>query len=163
MSVRVLVGHVLDRLRELPDESVHCCVTSPPYYGLRDYGIEPQVWGGDPGCEHGWGAHGALASERLCCRQRRRPAPDVAARRTAKTARHRRRPFCRHCNAWRGSLGLEPTLDLYLDHMVEIFRELRRVLRKDGTCWLNIGDSYSSDVRSGAATAEQSRTGLDPR
>jgi DNA modification methylase len=42
--VQILTGHVLDRLAELPDESVHCVVTSPPYYGLRDYGIEPQVW-----------------------------------------------------------------------------------------------------------------------
>jgi hypothetical protein len=54
--------------------------------------------------------------------------------------------FCR-CGAWRGDLGLEPTLDLYLDHMVEIMREVRRVMRKDATCWLNIGDSYNN-VRS---------------
>jgi hypothetical protein len=46
----------LDRLAELPDESVHCCVTSPPYYGLRDYGTEPQVWGGNRGCSHKWDA-----------------------------------------------------------------------------------------------------------
>jgi DNA modification methylase len=52
--IRIFVGHVLDKLADLPDESVHCCVTSPPYYGLRDYGIEPQVWGGKPGCEHEW-------------------------------------------------------------------------------------------------------------
>ena len=90
MTVRIMVGHVLDQLALLPDESVHCVVTSPPYYGLRDYGIEPQVWGG----------------------------------------------------AWRGSLGLEPTLALYLDHMTAVFREVRGVMRKDATCWLNMGDSY---------------------
>lgn len=83
MSVTILRGHVLDRLRELPDESVHCCVTSPPYYGLRDYGVE-------------------------------------------------------------GQLGLEPTLAEYLDNMVAVFREVRRVLRSDGTLWLNIGDSYAT-------------------
>lgn len=84
MSVRILRGHVLDRLRELPDESVHCCVTSPPYYGLRDYGVP-------------------------------------------------------------GQLGLEPTLQEYLDNMVAVFREVRRVLRSDGTLWLNIGDSYAAN------------------
>ncbi|EQD50672.1 hypothetical protein B2A_07221 [mine drainage metagenome] len=48
----LLQGHVLYRLLELPDESVHCVVTSPPYWGLRDYGVDPQVWGGDPACPH---------------------------------------------------------------------------------------------------------------
>jgi DNA modification methylase len=89
VTVRILTGHVLDRLAELPAESVHCVVTSPPYFGLRDYGIAPQVWGGD---------------------------------------------------AWRGSLGLEPTPALYIEHLVAVFREVRRVLRKDGTLWVNIGD-----------------------
>lgn len=52
--------------------------------------------------------------------------------------------FCRHCNAWRGTLGLEPTPELYVKHMVQVFREVRRVLRSDGTVWLNLGDSYST-------------------
>ena len=48
------------------------------------------------------------------------------------------------CGAWRGSLGLEPTPELYVAHLVEVFRELRRVLRNDGTLWLNLGDSYAT-------------------
>ena len=75
-------GNALERLREMPDESVHCVVTSPPYWGLRDYGV-----------------HGAY--------------------------------------------GLEPTLDEYIERMVEVFREVRRVLRKDGQLWLNLGDAYA--------------------
>ena len=75
-------GNALERLREMPDESVHCVVTSPPYWGLRDYGV-----------------HGAY--------------------------------------------GLEPTLNEYIERMVEVFREVRRVLRKDGTLWLNLGDAYA--------------------
>ena len=67
----------------LADESVQCCVTSPPYYGLRDYGID-------------------------------------------------------------GQLGLEPTPGEYVARMVEVFREVRRVLRDDGVCWLNLGDSYNN-------------------
>ncbi len=83
MSVRILVGDALARLRELPGESVHCCVTSPPYFGLRDYGVE-------------------------------------------------------------GQIGLEATPAAYVERLVEVFREVRRVLRRDGTCWVNLGDSYSS-------------------
>lgn len=83
VTVRILRGDVLAMLATLPDESVHCCVTSPPYYGLRDYGVA-------------------------------------------------------------GQLGLEPTLAEYVEKMVAVFREVRRVLRSDGTLWLNIGDSYQS-------------------
>ena len=74
-------GHVLEVLGGMEAGSVQCCVTSPPYWGLRDYGLEPVVWDGDPECEHQWGKtiHGE--------------------------------PVCRLCGAWRGSLGLEPTVD----------------------------------------------------
>lgn len=143
MAVRIIQGHVLDRLRELPDESVHCVVTSPPYYGLRSYGTEPQVWGGDPTCEHVW-----HESERSFEQgNKRKPSDDgIAGRNRAgdKAVPVRiiaSEGFC-HCGAWRGDLGLEPTPSLYLKHMVEVFREVRRVLRKDGTCWVNMGDSY---------------------
>jgi len=83
----ILVGDVLERLRELPENSVHCCVTSPPYWGLRDYGVD-------------------------------------------------------------GQIGLEATPDEFIGKMVEVFRAVRRVLREDGTLWLNIGDSYASSGRS---------------
>ena len=81
-TVTVLQGHVLDRLREMPDNSVHCVVTSPPYWGLRDYGCE-------------------------------------------------------------GQIGLEKTIEEYVAKMVEVFAEVRRVLRKDGVLFLNLGDSYA--------------------
>lgn len=87
---RIDQGHVLDLLRAMPSESVQTCVTSPPYFGLRSYSTEPQVW------------------------------PD----------------------GWVGELGLEPTVQLYVLHITEIFREVRRVLRRDGTCFINLGDSY---------------------
>ena len=79
---RIIQGDVLKVLPTLPAESVHCVITSPPYYGLRDYGIS-------------------------------------------------------------GQLGLEDTLNEYLENMVAVFREVRRVLRGDGTLWLNIGDTYA--------------------
>lgn len=84
MSIRILNGDVRQILPILPDESFDCCVTSPPYWGLRDYGVA-------------------------------------------------------------GQIGLEPTMQEYLDTMVGVFREIRRVLKSDGTFWLNIGDSYAAN------------------
>src|SRR5258708_6254929 len=55
LSIRIIHGDCRDVLRELPDASVQCCVTSPPYWGLRDYGVDATIWGGDPECEHEWG------------------------------------------------------------------------------------------------------------
>lgn len=85
MSYSILRGDVIDRLRELPGESVHCVVTSPPYWGLRDYGMA-------------------------------------------------------------GQIGLESTPAEFVAKMVDVFREVRRVLRSDGTAWVNVGDSYASSV-----------------
>lgn len=84
-------GHCMDVLRTLPAESVQCCVTSPPYFGLRAYGTEQQAW------------------------------PD----------------------GWCGELGGEPTVQMYVEHLLAVFREVRRVLRPDGVLWLNLGDSYA--------------------
>jgi len=78
----ILNGDAIVELKKIPGESVHCCVTSPPYYGLRDYGFE-------------------------------------------------------------GQIGLEKTPEEYVARLVEVFREVRRVLRDDGTLWLNLGDSYA--------------------
>ncbi len=82
MSIRILTGDCRDVLRTLPDQSVHCCVTSPPYFGLRDYHVDDQI-------------------------------------------------------------GMEATPAAYVERLVEAFREVRRVLRDDGTFWLNLGDSYA--------------------
>ncbi|PNA03569.1 MULTISPECIES: site-specific DNA-methyltransferase [unclassified Pseudomonas] len=79
---RILVGDCIDMMRMLPDKSVHTCVTSPPYFGLRDYGVDRQI-------------------------------------------------------------GLEETPGEFIARLVEVFREVRRVLRDDGTIWVNMGDSYA--------------------
>lgn len=143
MTVKILQGHCLDVLKTMPDESVHCVVTSPPYLGLRDYGVEPQMWGGDDRCEHEWGD--TLIS--LVNDSNRGtmnwttgwdPASKVLGQKVSQGQ------FCQLCGAWRGSLGLEPTPELFISHLVQIFREVRRVLRKDGTIWVNIGDSYAA-------------------
>lgn len=155
--VTVHLGHVLDVLPELPAASVHCCVTSPPYWGLRDYGTPPQVWGGDPDCEHEW-AHAAITVERgkggnwtqaangpqlLTGGVQTRFAGDTRTAREDTERATVEQGFCSRCGAWLGSLGLEPTPELYVEHLVAVFREVRRVLRPDGTLWLNLGDSYA--------------------
>lgn len=129
-------GHVLDVLAAMPAESVDCCVTSPPYWGLRDYKLGPQVWDGQPECEHEWGIEIPLAAGSGGESDKQL---SNAGSRFATTSGQ----FCRLCDAWRGSLGLEPTPELFCQHIVQVFREIKRVLRKDGTLWLNLGDSYA--------------------
>ncbi len=96
MNATILTGDVLDMLRTLPDASVQCVITSPPYWGLRDYGVP-------------------------------------------------------------GQIGLEPTPAAYVARMVEVFREVRRVLRDDGVLFLNLGDSYNG---SGGAGGDYNAGGL---
>ena len=96
--ITILQGDVVEQLKTLPDKSVHCTVTSPPYYGLRNYGVE-------------------------------------------------------------GQIGLEKTPEEYVQKLVEVFREVRRVLRDDGTLWLNLGDSYAGGGGSSGHTSETKNFG----
>ena len=122
-------GDVMERLREMAPESVHCCVTSPPYWGLRKYGHwrMQTLWGDLAHFPESRRYRGELHLFWLRWR-----------------AAERGGVFCRWGCCWIGALGLEPTIGLYVSHMVEVFREVRRVLRKDGTVWLNLGDAYNA-------------------
>jgi DNA modification methylase len=129
------VGDVRECLRELPDESVHCVVTSPPYWGLRDYGTG--LWdGGDPDCDH---VSGPARQDQ----DRETPGGRGGSFRGGDL---QYRDICGKCGATRidRQLGLEATPDEFVAAMVAVFGEVRRVLRADGTCWLNLGDSYAS-------------------
>lgn len=141
MSVQILKGDCREVLRTLAADSVQCVVTSPPYWGLRDYGIPPSIWGGDPDCEHQWG-------------------DEISVNDTNHTTKARWQ-FCQHCNAWAGAFGLEPTYQLYVEHSVEVFSEVRRVLRPDGTLWLNLGDSYCSGGRTTWRSGASANKGQD--
>lgn len=125
----------------LKDESVHCIVTSPPYYGLRKYNIPDSIWDGEVACDHQWNEivvpatngiihDGGMSGEKLSG--------------NSATRRPRRSKLCVKCGAWKGQLGGEPSIGLYVSHLVQTFREVRRVLRRDGVLWLNLGDSYAS-------------------
>jgi len=104
---KILYGNNLETLKTLESCSINCCVTSPPYFGLRNYGCPPVTF------------------------------PD----------------------GWKGEHGQEETVELYVAHEVEIFREVRRVLRDDGTLWLNLGDSYCNSNGYARAQPEYQRQG----
>lgn len=155
MSVQILHGNCRAILKTLPAESVHCVVTSPPYWGLRDYGVDPGIWGGQEGCKHQWAesryyTENSAAKSNGCAEAFSKPGPDNAQR--LKDARWREEATCTECGAWRGSFGLERSYASYIEHSVEIFREVARVLRPDGTLWLNLGDSYTSGGRGTSGT-----------
>lgn len=99
LSDAILCGDALSTLRQVPSGIAHCCVTSPPYWNLRDYGVP-------------------------------------------------------------GQIGLEATIEEYVARMVAIFAEVRRVLRPDGTLWLNLGDAYANDVKWGGSTSGKHAQGL---
>ena len=139
---QILCGDCLVTMQSFPSDSVDLVVTSPPYWGLRDYGVETvRVWGGFPECEHEWVKTPP---------PRQRNEADIKDP-TSKQATMRGTNYnaqegniCAHCGAWRGSLGLEPHPQLFIDHLVEICREVKRVLKPSGTFWLNLGDTYCS-------------------
>lgn len=192
----ILQGNVLERLKDMETGSVHCMITSPPYYGVRNYGTEPQIWKPEGytacgehefyegkkkhnlgGCsskstlrdipgqkaKENWAKGASCEHEFDTCTiikdkaqkdfsksglkndgrpEEKRIATNEKSKYNLQLATKVLSGFCIKCGAWKGELGLEPTPELYIEHVVQIFREIKRVLRKDGTAWLNLGDSY---------------------
>ena len=149
ISSVILQGDCCDILPTLDAGSVQCCITSPPYWGLRDYGTA-QWEGGDEGCDH---KHDTQHQKQGATSQRHGRS-NVDEQRNEN-----HRNTCPKCGARRidSQLGLEATPDEYVARMVAVFREVRRVLRDDGTLWLNLGDSYTSGGRSSYDKAPRRR------
>jgi DNA modification methylase len=156
-QLQLACGHVLNVLHTMPSESVHCVITSPPYWGLRDYSLPPLVWGGDPACGHEWGDLVMPMASGVNDKRATLNATDRDVQMDERVIS--RSATCTACGAWRGSLGLEPTPDLYVQHMVCVFREVRRVLRRDGTLWLNLGDAYVSAPMGNTKSRDQYHNG----
>ena len=135
MKGQILQGDCLDVLKTLPDESVDCCITSPPYYGLRDYGTGKWI-GGDPNCPH---RRLSKFSEKTITGHHQIELVGNVGDVIYKTV-------CPLCGAVREDkqIGLEETPEEYVNRLVAVFREVKRVLKEDGTLWLNIGDSYAA-------------------
>ncbi len=153
LTPSVIHGSAIDVLRQLPPDSVQCVVTSPPYWGQRSYGTEPQLWGGDQSHEHEWAAIPPRRS-----RSRKDQGHNSAYRKggnlewnnfasyqlvSPENYEARGSDVC-ECGTWRGELGLEPTPELFVQHLVSVFDEVRRVLKPDGTCWVNLGSTYAT-------------------
>lgn len=187
---KIYCGSATEILKQIDNESINCCITSPPYWALRDYEAEPIIWDGDENCRHKWGGgikilkhkpgetnpglekwykdKGGLGDvwvrpsrieyagrtidevcpvcnkkfegkpgQRFCSIKCLNTLPNIE-----RTTQGGLSNFCSKCGAWKGSLGLEPTFDLYIKHLCNIFDEVKRVLRKNGTCWVVIGDTY---------------------
>lgn len=163
MTVTILEGDVRAMLRTLEPESVHCIWTSIPYWGLRSYGTVPQIWGGDETCQHEWGKE-----QRNGKRSDIKPKSETTSAGRIGSGNNQGTEIltgghlCHLCGAWRGEHGLEPTLGLWLQNEVVIWRELRRVLRKDGVAWLNCGDAYAT-AANGRSAADTKAAGDDDR
>lgn len=171
----VLIVRADARRIPLPDDSVQCVVTSPPYWGLRKYeGEQDLVWDEKPlpdqpdpqkMCDHDW----ADETERVEIRTG--AGLEKLGKNYAGGGEKYSRlaePFtvtrgtCRRCGAWRGGYGLEPSIEMYVQHSIEILREIRRVLRPDGVVFWNIGDSYASGAYS-VRTRETEEIGTERR
>jgi len=130
---------------ELEAESIQCVITSPPYWGLRKYsGNQDLIWG-DNHCEHRWGQELLVDKQGNwdTWKANDGKAEDRFTRKRAEGGSSQG-SFCSLCGAWKGAFGLEPTPEMYVQHTIEILREIKRVLRKDGVVFWNIGDSYAT-------------------
>lgn len=139
---KIYQGNTLDVLKPWPDAFVDCVITSPPYWGLRAYGTEPQIWDGDPNCQHIWIDNSYVRNNDQTAGEKQRTNTGSVGRDVPVKS-----GFCQSCNAWKGELGLEPTFDLYISHLIQIFDEVKRVLKPTGTCWVNLGDSYHNATK----------------
>lgn len=154
-------GDALKVLKALPEEIVQMCQTSPPYWGLRNYADGANIVWSDNHCEHEWlestyehQIRTGLGLEELGKKyQGGGHKAKEAGEPTIVT-----QGFCPKCGAWRGQLGLEPTPELYVEHLMMIFREVKRVLKKDGSFYLNIADTYAGSWSDSGHRPE--RTGI---
>jgi site-specific DNA-methyltransferase (adenine-specific) len=135
----ILQGNCLSVLKSIPDNSINMIFTSPPYWGLRNYGGIPEIWGGDKNHDHVWtdftrkGISGGIKSKKV----------QIKDESNFQIVPDSNQSFC-FCGAWKGELGQEPNYKYFIIHLVEIFNECRRVLTDNGSLWVNLGDSYLS-------------------
>ena len=131
--IDIKIGDCREKLKELPNNFFHTVITSPPYWGLRDYGTGKWI-GGDPNCSHIAGKARNDADREFG---------------TKETLNVQYRDVCKDCGAIRedNQIGMEASPEEYVRKIVRTFQEVKRVLRDDGTLWLNLGDSYSSGGR----------------
>jgi len=135
----------MDALNYIKEEVIDCIVFSPPYWGLRDYGLEATtVWGGDNGCDHLFTMKGAPPRKRNPSDVKDQSSIEASRRGEASTWDSDKivSNFCNKCNAWKGQLGMEPHPQMFIDHMTDICMKMYPLLKKTGSMYINIGDTY---------------------
>lgn len=137
----IVQGEASQKLAELPEACAQTIVTSPPYWKMRRYPDSGAVWGGSADCDHSFTIYSIYQDSPIRGEGGAGFKSDDTAEQL-KSDRWYDCGVCDHCGAFRGELGLEPTVELYLDHLMDIFTEVYRVLDDEGSFWLNIGDKY---------------------
>jgi DNA modification methylase len=154
LSIRILIGDVREQLRLLPADSFDCVVTSPPYWGLRDYGTGR--WdGGDINCDHKKVTDEAFAVRKSTLGDGKKHTGHIL---------EGFKEQCGRCGAKRidRQIGMEPTVGDHLAVMVDVFAEVRRVMKPTATLWLNYGDCYATSPN-GRSAADTKAAGDDDR
>jgi len=144
--IKYLEGNCIDKMKELEDNSIDCVVSSPPYFGLRDYGTA-QWQGGDPNCDHSINDKGIDSKKNKLIE---------------RTAQHFNWSKCIKCGAKRidEQFGLEPTYRDYIANTVKVFETFKPKLKDTATIWWNVGDSYASFRPMGTSDNGQYKSGL---
>jgi len=138
-----IICHDIAKGIPLPDKSIDMVITSPPYWGLRDYGKQVKsIFGDNPNCKHKWGQPLPKGGrkKRLEDGDKKHSKTGIAEGFALASGGN----FCKICGAWQGQLGLEPHPQMYINHLVQICKEIRRVLKKTGSFYLDLGDTYCS-------------------
>lgn len=157
---KIFCGDCREILSTLQEGSIDLVVTSPPYWGLRDYGSTNLIWGGDTECEHEWlenkyqktHNHG-VGSKTL---QGGKANVDSGWYKGTSTINITNNS-CVKCGAWCGSLGLEPHPQMFIDHLVEVSRHIKQVLKPRGSFWLNLGDTYYGSGKGAGTPLEDAK------
>jgi len=149
----IITADALDGLKTIESGTIDTCITSPPYFGLRDYGTA--TWHGrNTNCDHtiaeirtGLGLSESVASIR------------GGGHKSKSIDKIQAKNICPKCSATRADnqIGIEDTPEMYIKKLVEVFREVKRVLRNDGTLWVNIGDSYAGSGKGGHCKSKRSQ------
>ncbi len=151
----IINKNVLDALKEIPENYVDLIITSPPYWGIRDYGLPDVIFDEKMPCKHEWkenikkslGGKGSKGANVGANKN------DFANMRDYDVISY----FCSRCGAWKGQLGQEPHYQMYINHLVEIFDECKRVLKDSGSAWINLGDTYLGSIPPQVNSVERSQ------
>jgi site-specific DNA-methyltransferase (adenine-specific) len=135
----IVQGHVLSVIKQIPSSSIDMVITSPPYYGLRNYNTNSQIWDGNNSCNHEW----QFFNHKSMTGGINSPKIHIKDQDNYSIVKDSEQAICSKCGAYKCELGAESNFHLYIDHLIQIFDETKRILKPTGSCWINLGDCYS--------------------